>query len=134
MAKLVNGTRNTATDLSDLLGDVKSGKKTLPVPKVAAKKVVEKPISRGAVVKGKVVAKTPAPRTSSIQYTDGQKIEVIPGARSYRAGGNVEAAVNLMKKASNVGAYCQAMEKSENPLPAIGLLRYLEKKQAVRVK
>jgi hypothetical protein len=60
----------------------------------------------------------------------------VEGARAYRAGGNVEKAVDLIKKSKTktVKDYVEAMERSENPLPAIGLLRFLDKKGAVTVK
>lgn len=103
-------------------------------PKVVSKAAVPKaPTSRGAVVKpaGRL---PPPPRTSGVTYRPDAKITVLEGARTYREGGEVKAAVDLMKKHGTVRAYELAMEKTNNSRPAIPLLRYLHKKQAVKVE
>lgn len=122
----------------------------LPIPKLAAKKAVAKvapkaapkavpkaapkvavKVGRGAIVKPEEKKRGPAGRLPPYRPT--AKITVIEGVRNYRQPGKVYDAVQLMKKHGTVAAYEKAMESSNNDLPAIGVLRFLHKKQAVKV-
>jgi hypothetical protein len=125
---------------------------TLPKPKIVAKKVAAKVVPKAApMVAAKVVSKAAPPKTVSrgvvvkkeapkrappvrgTPYAPTAKITVIDGVRNYRVPGKVYDAVQLMKKHGTVKAYQEAMEKSDNDLPALGVLRFLHKKQAVKV-
>jgi hypothetical protein len=122
-----SGTKKTKGPAAPKTAPVKTPAATPAAAKTATGKAPAT-VSRGAVEK-----KAAAPRRVAVPYTDDMKISLVEGARKYRTGGNVEKAVLLMKKAGTVGAYVKAMEASENPLPAVGLLRYLHKKQCVTV-
>jgi hypothetical protein len=143
--------RNIIDDMKELA--LESEFLELPTPKVAPKKVAPKVASKKAAPKkvivvakkaavltplvgrGAVVKKDPkrGPAGRQPPYKPTAKITVIEGVRNYRVPGKVHDAVQLMRKHGTVEAYEKAMEKSENDLPAIGLLRYLHKKQAVKV-
>jgi hypothetical protein len=136
--------RNVLDDLKDKVTE----SEFLELPKVAAKaakKVVTKEAAKGAPPAAKTVSRGAVVKQENRRgggrgagnrvppYKPGAKITVIEGVRNYRQPGKVYDAVQLMKKHGTVEAYEKAMEKSENDLPALGLLRYLHKKQVVKV-
>jgi hypothetical protein len=139
--------RNLLDDLKETIAENEFLE--LPTPKIAPKKAVPKAapkaapkavpkaapktavVSRGAVVKSEP-KRGPAGRIPPYKPT--AKITVIEGARNYRQPGKVYDAVQLMRKHGTVEAYQKAMDKSDNDLPAIGVLRFLHKKRAVNVE
>lgn len=109
-----------------------TGKAATAPPPAMGKKAVA-PVSRGVVVKPAAAKMATPRRTIAMTYEDNHKIALVPDARAYRTGGNVEKAVELMKRHPTVKGYVDAMAKSDNPLPAIGLLRFLHKKGCVTI-